>query len=435
MPNAQTREDPEDSHAGSTANPVALNAIVRAAEIYSIVASEDIVDVRGVKLWAKNQPVSASLQQRLLERKLSKPLESCLAAEDGVSLITLQEDFERFMAEPTPLVQGLRPWAEGVGQQLRQLPLHSVAQLLLTTALANRPEMVTHAVQAMALMGALATKYLGQAMDVRMAMLAGLLHDIGEIYIQPEYLDPGRSMDLLGHKHLVVHPRVAQLLLDSTTDYPRAIGRAVGEHHERLNGSGYPARLRQPDLSPLGRMLAVTEVTLGIARAQSAPLTRASFALRVLPGEFDPQYIGFISDMARRVAEPAVADVPAPASLVCNPLAEIQQRAALASELHAQLQALGGEAQALEIADTASTRLERLKVAWNSLGYWGAQHAEITVRERLELHMADRELGQRLRDLDRECLLLAERISPLEREMLSPLWQSLHLAQPPQTLV
>ena len=44
-------------------------------------------------------------------------------------------------------------------------------------------------------------------------------------------------------------------------------------------------------------------------------------------------------------------------------------------------------------------------------------------------------LGQRLRDLDRECLLLAERISPLEREMLSPLWQSLHLAQPPQTLV
>jgi hypothetical protein len=430
MQNAHIRQSSTagaDSQAGSVANPVALNAIVRAAEIYSIVASEDIVDVRGVKLWAKSQPVSAALQQRLLERKLSKPLESCLAAEDGVTLVTLQDDFARFMGESTALAEGLRPWAAPLVQHMRQLPLHSVAQLLLTTALANRPEMVTHAVQAMALMGAMAMKYLGQTLDVRMAMLAGLLHDIGEIYIQPEYLDLGRPMDLLGHKHLVVHPRVAQLLLDSTTDYPRAIGRAVGEHHERLNGSGYPARLLQPDLSPLGRMLAVTEVTLGIARAQSEPLFRASFALRVVPGEFDAQYAGFISNMAYHLKEPVAPDVPAPVSLSSNPLEEIRRRTSLALELGEQLRALGGTAPALDIADLARVRLERLKVAWNSLGYWGAEHAQITSRERLELHMADRELGQRLRDLDRECLLLAEQISPLEREILSPLWQSLHI--------
>lgn len=73
--------------AGNPTSPEMLQAIVKAGETYSIVASQDIVDVRGLKLWAKGQPVSAALQQRLLDRKLQRPLEACLAVEDGVALL------------------------------------------------------------------------------------------------------------------------------------------------------------------------------------------------------------------------------------------------------------------------------------------------------------------------------------------------------------
>ena len=52
----------------SQTSPDFLAALVSTSEIYSIVASQDIVDVRGLKLWAKGLPVSAVLQQRLLER-------------------------------------------------------------------------------------------------------------------------------------------------------------------------------------------------------------------------------------------------------------------------------------------------------------------------------------------------------------------------------
>lgn len=65
----------ETEPSGIEANPVALNAIMRASEKHLIVACEDIVDARGFKLWAKGQPVSASLQQKLLERRLERPLE------------------------------------------------------------------------------------------------------------------------------------------------------------------------------------------------------------------------------------------------------------------------------------------------------------------------------------------------------------------------
>ena len=49
---------------GSEPNPHALAALSKAGESYPIIASQDIVDVRGVKLWARDQPVTAALQQR-----------------------------------------------------------------------------------------------------------------------------------------------------------------------------------------------------------------------------------------------------------------------------------------------------------------------------------------------------------------------------------
>ena len=284
---------------GSSTNPEVLQAIVKAGETYSIIASQDIVDVRGLKLWAKGQPVSAALQQRLLDRKLQRPLEACLAVEDGVTLFGLHDDLQAFLGSDAPLGLALRPWAPVLLAQVKQLPLHSVAQLLLTTALATRPDTLPHAVTAMALAGAMASSR-NTLVDTRLAMLGGLLHDIGEVYIQPQYLGGDSALDLIGHKHMVVHPRVAQMLLHDTTDYPQLLCRAIGEHHERLDGSGYPARLLAPDISPLGRLLAVVEVVLGVLQARRAPITHASFALRVVPGEFVPQWIGSRSQSSRR---------------------------------------------------------------------------------------------------------------------------------------
>lgn len=404
------------------ANPEVLSAIVKASETYSIVASQDIVDIRGLKLWSKGQPVSSALQQRLLDRKLLQPLEACLAVEDGVTLFSLYDDLKAYLDEETPLTVTLRPWAPVLLQQVRQLPLHSVAQLLLTTAMATRPSTLPHAVVAMALAGAMASRP-GSAVDVRLAMLGGLLHDIGEVYIQPQYLNFSGPLDLIGHKHLVVHPRMAQILLSTTTDYPEALSRAISEHHERLDGSGYPARLVGPNISALGRLLAVVEVTLGILRTARAPLVRADFALRVVPGEFDPLWTSFICNLARTAGEflPAAAELPDPNEP--SALQQIDLRTAQAKQLALTLKAQGRVGPILEIVDTAVLRLSRLRVAWNALGFWGIDATELRPRERFELELAGKELQQRLHQLQRECLLLSERLGQLEKTWVEPLWQ------------
>lgn len=413
--------------AGNQANPHALDALVQAGQTHSIVASQDITDTRGTKLWAKGQPVSKVLQQRLLERKLQHPLEVCLTAEDGVTLFGLHDSLQSWLNDSSsPMAVALRPWGPALLAQTQRLPLHSVAQLMLTAALATRPSTLPHAVAAMAMAGAMMLSKNRPALDVRMAMLGGLLHDLGEVYIHPQYLDNTKPLDLVGYKHLVVHPRVAQMLLRSTTDYPEPLCRAIGEHHERLDGSGYPAQLVGDKVSELGRILAVVEVTLGILRSPRAPLTRASFALRVVPGEFDPLWVALICDVARLSGETAPDPAPnASAQAVMLPLAMIEQRIQEARDLAQTLQSQGRGRPVLAVVENSLGRLARIQVAWNALGYWALDGASLNASERFELEMADRELKQRLRELQRECMLLAERLDEAEKLRLQPLWQDL----------
>ena len=403
------------------ANPDILAAIVQASETYSIVASQDIVDVRGLKLWSKGQKVSAALQQRLLERKLQHPIEACLAAEDGVTVAHLQQHLEEFLEGQCPLSVALQPWGLLLKKHVQQLPLHSVAQLLLTTALATRPDTLIHAVRAMALAGVL-SQVNQTPVNIRIAMLGGLLHDIGEVYIQPQYLHGSEPLDLLGYKHMMVHPRVAQMLLSATTDYPPALCIALGEHHERLNGSGYPARLSGGSISPLGHILAVVEVTMGILRANTAPLTRAAFALRVVPGEFPPIYSSVIFNMARNAQERP------PQLLEANMVGLDHINDTLRTALHTAQgllsPALGPESTA--IVELAMDRITRLRVAWNALGVWGLQPDQVTRADQFEMEMAWSELRLRVHELQRECMLLAERLPEAERTTLEPIWADLN---------
>jgi hypothetical protein len=408
------------------AHPQALAAIVKASESYSIVASQDIVDVRGLKLWARGQPVSSSLQQRLLERKLQQPLEVCLLAQDGVTPFTLLDDLQSLIeSDSNPLAPLLKPWASVLIEQAQRIPLHSVAQLLLTAALATRPNTLPHAVAGMALAGAMMASRNASVQDIRLAMLGGLLHDIGEVYIHPQYLDYSTPLDIVGHKHLVVHPRVAQLLLSTLTDYPQVLSRAVGEHHERLDRSGYPARLRDDGVSTLGRVLAVMEVTLGILRSPRAPLARASFALRVVPGEFDPLWTAFICEAARAANEDLACDESYATERIYDQLGQIdrqlEQTRKLALELHEQRRAVN----VTDIVKDALNRLDRLRVAWNALGLWSLSSGELAANERFELELAEGELRQRIRSFQRECLLLSEGLIEVEKCRLEPLWKGL----------
>jgi HD domain len=59
-------------------------------------------------------------------------------------------------------------------------------------------------------------------------------------------------------RHLYAHPLTAYLLLGEFSELPKLIANAVLEHHERMDGSGYPRGLKGEKISRYGQILAVT---------------------------------------------------------------------------------------------------------------------------------------------------------------------------------
>ena len=402
----------------STANPHALTTILEASQTKSIIASRDIFDIAGTKLWARDQAVSGALQRKLLDRKLRNPLESCLMAEDGVTAKTLQKSAQALLDADTPLAVLLRPHGVKILREIEYLPVHSVAQLLLTASETSRPQTFEHAVQAMALSGALMIGHGGGTAELRLAMLCGLLHDLGEMYIDPRYgeADADRALDFQSYQQLVVHPHVGHLLIAQLTDYPATVARAIAEHHERLDGSGYPHGLQRDQMSPLGRLLAVAEGSLGVLRGERSNLARVSVALRVIPGEFELGWIGGISDAAR--AQPAP-----PANLsagnVQARLARLDAALRGAKEQADEL-CVSAESPALRDALTLTQHLlSRLRTGWNASGLWSSE--ALLAQDTAEVEAIEDELFFRLRSIERATLLRAGTLAPEEAQRLDDL--------------
>ena len=405
-----------------TANPHALATILEAGETRRIISATDIYDISGVKLWAGNQPVSASLQRRLLDRELQQPLETSLIAEDGVSVAGLVQAVQDVLQSASPLAPVLQPHAPRLLALVGGLTLHPVAQLLLTAAQTARPAHYAHAVAAMALNGALIAADGGDDAAVRLALLSGLLHDVGEMYIDPLHgeAEADRDLDFASYQQLVVHPHVGYLLVAQLTNYPAEVARAIAEHHERLDQSGYPNALGGGKMSPQGRLLAVTEATLNALRSPYSHLLHASVALRAVPGEFDLHWVG-------KITQAAGAQPPQSAVLQAS---EIEQRLAALGDVLA-----GAEQRVLALAQVAQLPamqtalalaqflLDRLRTGWNESGLWNP--AALLSADAAEVEALEDELYFRLRGVQRATLLRAGQLPESEAGQLLALCDSL----------
>lgn len=404
------------------ANPHALATILEASETRSIIASSDIFDINGMKLWARNQPVTPDLQRKLMDRALRKPLETCLMAEDGVSPDSIKRALSRLIDTEGALSPLLLPHMSALMHGVSGIRLHSVVQLLLSAVETARPAAYAHALDAMAVAGALMHARGGDDHLIGQAMTAGLLHDVGEMYISPEYgeADAAASLDVDTYRQLVVHPHVGQLLLAQLTGYPRDIVRAVAEHHERLDGSGYPHLLSGDRLSALGKLMSATEEALAALRLPGATLHHASVALRVVPGEFDEHLSGPLAAAAR----------------VVMPMQARRSGEDLLHELANFDYALQGAMNRLELmlpdhpgpnlsraAELCRHLLHKLRQGWNESGLWSPN--AIGIDQIAEAEAVLDALGHRLATIERMARLTAGELSGEEQDSLDGFCASL----------
>jgi len=180
---------------------------------------------------------------------------------------------------------------------------------------------------------ALLAVQVGEALGLAPATLrhlavGGLLHDVGKLSVAGEILrKPGKLTDD-EYTEVKRHPEAGVRLLRELGGFPAPVLSLVGEHHERLDGAGYPHGLTAAELAIGPRILAVCDVYDALVSdrvyREAWTTERALALLREQAGAaFDPCCVeslaGVVAPRAVEVAarpEQRVAPAPAGAPVI-----------------------------------------------------------------------------------------------------------------------
>jgi putative nucleotidyltransferase with HDIG domain len=127
-------------------------------------------------------------------------------------------------------------------------------------------------------------QHLGLSNKDRMRLsFAGMLHDIGKARIPVAILEKPGPLDENEITVMRQHPQFGMDALAAVPDLPAEMTEIVLHHHEFLDGSGYPHKLKGPQISDFVRLMTISDIfgALIERRSYKAPLS-ANAAYQIL---------------------------------------------------------------------------------------------------------------------------------------------------------
>ena len=94
--------------------------------------------------------------------------------------------------------------------------------------------------------------------------VTGFIHDIGKIAVPAEILNKPGEISSIEFNLVKSHSQVGHDILKAI-EFPWPVAQAVLQHHERLDGSGYPLGIKDGDIIPEARILMVADVVVAMA--------------------------------------------------------------------------------------------------------------------------------------------------------------------------
>lgn len=288
-------------------DPHYVRNIVSLGEKLPVVTRAPITTENGIKLVDSGVRISEALYEKLVRHKLAPPLDECVSVENGVDSGALAAATGELLADGN-LGQLLIPAAEQdrVVRVFANFPLDTVQAFKLTVAREQNPHIYQHSLQVALCAVALSMASPGTGEnDWCEAAAAGLFHDLGFLHLDSVFLGEERRVTTQERQHIYSHPILAQLILDREPRWRTRVSQAVLEHHERLDGSGYPRGLPEGKISPLGQLLAVADLvpSLFLRQRFTSLANHVHVILRLNQGKFNRAMSDRITAMVKRNAE------------------------------------------------------------------------------------------------------------------------------------
>ncbi|MDB4951063.1 MAG: metal-dependent phosphohydrolase region [Gemmatimonadetes bacterium] len=182
------------------------------------------------------------------------------------------------------------------GKEARSMH-RTLVDLLLNALTADDPSTARHSRRVADLSYALAAVCGMRGREMATLRVAALLHDLGkmddrfeEMVRSSERLTPAQRREMEDHPHESAH------IIGPLEKLHPGIGRIVASHHERWDGTGYPAGLRGEQIPREARIISVADVFDALSQPRSyhdaLPVGEVLAKLRESAGtQFDPELV------------------------------------------------------------------------------------------------------------------------------------------------
>ena len=193
--------------------------------------------------------------------------------------------------------------------------LTPTAQAILRNALENRENLVQltdirlhdnytfgHSVNVAVLSAILGSLCNVSGDDLVNLIIGALLHDIGKLIIPQHILTKPGQLSEQEFYIIKMHPEAGRLKLqDLSTPSAEVLATIAGQHHEHIDGRGYPDQLAGDQIHLFARIVAIADVFDALTSARSyKPAYRPHTAYRIMtkcsPGQFDEKLLNLFFD-------------------------------------------------------------------------------------------------------------------------------------------
>jgi putative nucleotidyltransferase with HDIG domain len=129
------------------------------------------------------------------------------------------------------------------------------------------------------------------AKDIERLLLGALVHDLGKVAVPVGILEKPGELDAVEMAVMREHPIIGRRMLEENGGFEQETIDVVAQHHEYLDGSGYPDGRTAPDISDLVRVITIADIFSALIErpAYRAPVStdRSYEILRSMHGRLD----------------------------------------------------------------------------------------------------------------------------------------------------
>jgi hypothetical protein len=246
-------------------------------EVQDVVAADDICNAQGQILVKKGSRIDSQMVDKITRFKLLKPLEHSVVIENELNTEMLLECFSVYL--------GSNPCTAFIFERFTDFgELKSFCQYFCQFTLLRQKLTVlslslpTVFEQAMfcAWLGTILTRKLPpNQVDRREFFIAALCHDIGMVHIDGQVLSKDSALTLDEWKQIQSHPVIGFNIVKEIPGLNSNVAKAILEHHENLDGTGYPRGKLGSALCHEGQLLNLLDSVNAIFNKHFRPFKRS----------------------------------------------------------------------------------------------------------------------------------------------------------------